>query len=130
MKADYSYIRKCCWCHKVTTLVEKRSYCIICYDKCLKECSICLKPYDNIKYFYKKSNSCIKCTIKFSVFEKRLLKQLRKRKIYSSNIYFKLSEIAKCINPESIVNFYRNRDIRCGAILCYNLKIDNSNKHC
>ena len=72
--------KKCIWCCKKVELIEKKTYCKRCEEKCERECIRCHRPFDDLKFFSKNEKRCDSCQLKF---EKE--KEKRRVKIETSS---------------------------------------------
>ena len=54
----------CDWCGHKEPLVAGKKYCSDCRRCCVRECTTCHKPYNNLKYFDGDSKRCKSCTVK------------------------------------------------------------------
>ena len=52
----------CNWCGTTEVkLAENKPYCPDCAANCKKECTVCHKPYPNLKFYEKHSKRCNSC---------------------------------------------------------------------
>ena len=52
----------CNWCGTTEVkLAENKSYCPDCASNCKRECTVCHKPYPNLKFYEKHSKRCNSC---------------------------------------------------------------------
>ena len=52
----------CNWCGTTEIkLAENKPYCPDCASNCRRECTVCHKPYPNLKFYEKHSKRCISC---------------------------------------------------------------------
>ena len=52
----------CNWCGTTEVkLAENRPYCPDCASNCKRECTVCHKPYPNLKFYEKHSKRCNSC---------------------------------------------------------------------
>ena len=52
----------CIWCGTTEVkLAENKPYCPDCTSNCKRECTVCHKPYPNLKFYEKQSKRCNSC---------------------------------------------------------------------
>ena len=52
----------CNWCGTTEVkLAENKTYCPECTSNCKRECTVCHKPYPNLKFYEKHSKRCNSC---------------------------------------------------------------------
>ena len=58
----------CNWCGTTEVkLAENKPYCPDCASNCKRECSVCHKPYPNLKFYEKHSKRCNSCQSRYVV---------------------------------------------------------------
>ena len=58
----------CNWCETTEVkLAENKPYCPDCTSKCKRECTVCHKPYPNLKFYKKHSKRCNSCQSRYIV---------------------------------------------------------------
>lgn len=73
MKKVMKKHKKCNWCGVQKLMENKKLFCQICSEHCLKECAHCHKPYPSLKYFILSDKRCNSC-------ERKYVKQKENRK--------------------------------------------------
>ena len=58
----------CNWCGTTEVkLAENKPYCPDCASNCKRECTVCHKPYPNLKFYEKHSKRCNSCQSRYVV---------------------------------------------------------------
>ena len=58
----------CNWCGATEVkLAENKPYCPDCTSNCKRECTVCHKPYPNLKFYEKHSKRCNSCQSRYIV---------------------------------------------------------------
>ena len=58
----------CNWCGTTEVkLAENKPYCPDCASNCKRECTVCHKPYPNLKFYEKHSKRCNSCQSRYIV---------------------------------------------------------------
>ena len=58
----------CNWCGTTEVkLAENKPYCPDCTSNCKRECTVCHKPYPNLKFYEKHSKRCNSCQSRYVV---------------------------------------------------------------
>ena len=58
----------CNWCGTTEVkLAENKPYCPDCTSNCKRECTVCHKPYPNLKFYEKHSKRCNSCQSRYIV---------------------------------------------------------------
>ena len=58
----------CNWCGTTEVkLAENKPYCPECTSNCKRECTVCHKPYPNLKFYEKHSKRCNSCQSRYVV---------------------------------------------------------------
>ena len=58
----------CNWCGTTEVkLAENKPYCPDCASNCKRECTVCHKPYPNLKFYEKYSKRCNSCQSRYVV---------------------------------------------------------------
>ena len=58
----------CNWCGTTEVkLAENKPYCADCASNCKRECTVCHKPYPNLKFYEKHSKRCNSCQSRYVV---------------------------------------------------------------
>ena len=58
----------CNWCGTTEVkLAENKPYCPDCASSCKRECTVCHKPYPNLKFYEKHSKRCNSCQASYIV---------------------------------------------------------------
>ena len=58
----------CNWCGTTEVkLAENKPYCPDCASNCKRECTVCHKPYPNLKFYKKHSKRCNSCQSRYVV---------------------------------------------------------------
>ena len=58
----------CNWCGTTEVkLAENKPYCPDCASNCKRECTVCHKPYPNLKFYEKHSKRCNSCQSHYKV---------------------------------------------------------------
>ena len=58
----------CNWCGTTEVkLAENKPYCPDCASDCKRECTVCHKPYPNLKFYEKHSKRCNSCQSRYVV---------------------------------------------------------------
>ena len=58
----------CNWCGTTEVkLAENKPYCPDCTSNCKRECTVCHKPYPNLKFYEKHSKRCYSCQSRYVV---------------------------------------------------------------
>ena len=56
----------CNWCGTTKVkLAENKPYCPDCASNCKRECTVCHKPYPNLKFYEKHSKRCNSCQSRY-----------------------------------------------------------------